>query len=212
MKLSGYTPEMVHIGFGMVSLPEGKMSTRKGRVVFLEEVIEKLVNLTKKTIQKKNPNLKNKDKIAKSVAIGALKFADLSQNKIKNIVFDWDKILDLTGDTGPYLQYAHVRCNSILQKEKPKSGKPIIKISEEKQLVMKLAEFPNVVEKAGIDYSIHSLAQYLLELAHIYSNFYEKCPVLNGENKNTRLQLVAATKNVLKIGLNLLGIEAPEKM
>lgn len=221
LELMGYphVKDCYHIWFGLVTLPEGKISTRKGRVVFIEDVLNKAVELAQKEVEAKNPELPAAEKklVAKAVGVGAIKFADLSQNKIKDIVFDLDKMVTFDGDTGPYLQYAHVRTCGILKKlgklEKPDFS--LLAKPEEKQLITKLAAFPDVVRKAALDFETHALADYLLALAHTFSLFYDKCPVAKEDNaslKAARASLVKGTQNVLCTGLALLGIEAPERM
>ncbi len=213
----GWWQDCVHVKFGMMSLPEGRISTRKGKYIELKQVLDLAVEKANKIIEEKNPSLKHKEETAKSVGIGAVKFADLSQNRIKNIVFDPDKMVSFEGDTGPYLQYAHVRCCSILEKAEDvqemtvnMSGLNPVEV----ELVKKLAKFPEIVKDAAHKQEPHRIAQYLLDLAHQFSAFYESTPVLKAEGtkKGRRIAMVKATENVLRIGLDLLGIQAPEKM
>ncbi len=219
LELMGYEwwKDCVHVKFGMMSLPEGRISTRKGKYVELKQVLDLAVEKAREIIEEKNPSLENKEETAKAVGIGALKFADLSQNRIKNIVFDPDKMISFEGDTGPYLQYAHVRCCGILEKA-GNSAETDVDMSglepAETELVKKLAEFPEIVKDAAHKQEPHRVAQYLLELSHQFSAFYESLPVLKaGETeKGRRLAMVDATRNVLKIGLELLGIHAPSRM
>lgn len=222
-KLGYITPEqkkdLVHVQFGMVSLPEGKMSTRKGRVVFLDHVIEEVTKMAEKTIEAKNPGLKNREQVAKQVGIGAIKYADLSRDRIKDIRFDWNEMLSFEGDTGPYMQYTHARACSILRKGKVKSTPKKIDAAlltdpKEKALVCKLIEFPVTIQKAAQDNKPHYIANYVFTLATAFNEFYQSVPVLRAEGslRNARLALVMATKEVLKSGLFLLGIEAPEEM
>jgi arginyl-tRNA synthetase len=208
-----------HLAYGMVKSKEGeKMSSRKGAGVLAVDFMDEVAGKAGEIMRKNNPALtdeKNK-KISEIVGVGALKFAMLSTEAHKDIHFDIEKILSFEGDTGPYLQYASVRCARILEKAQA-TGEPdysALKEPAEKQLVKKIAEFPSIVKKAALDYETHSLAQYLLELAHFFSDFYEKCPVLRAEQglMGARLEIVKATKNVLGAGLNLLGIETPEMM
>ncbi len=214
LELLGYEwfKDCEHVKFGLFSLPEGRISTRKGRFVKLEEVLDAAVEKAQRVIEEKNPGLEKKEEVAEKVGIGAVKFADLSQNRIKDVVFDLDRMVSFEGDTGPYLQYAHVRCKSILRKageQKTEVDYSLIREKEEKQLVMKIAEFPEVVFKAATSYEPHQLAQYLLELAHLFSVFYEKHKVMGNA---LRVQIVRAVANVLKNGLYLLGIEALDEM
>lgn len=205
-----------HVENGQIRLPEGKISTRLGRVIFLEDVLDKAVELALQTIKQKNPKLKNADKVAEQIGIGAIKFANLSQNRIKEVVFEWDKMLDFNGDTGPYLQYTHARACAILREAGSKSGKTKNKLSlsetEETNLAKKLSQFPNAILKSAENYEPHKIATYLLEVAHTFNAFYQKHRVLGSENEPSRLALVNATRIVLANGLQLLGIKALEEM
>ena len=214
LELLGYewNNDIEHVKFGLFSLPEGKLSTRKGRIIYLNDVLDKAVEKALEIINEKNSSLKNKSQVAEVIGVGAVKFGDLSQNKVKDVLFDFDKMVSFEGDTSPYLQYAYVRCNSILRKsnfdEQSVDFSKLIE-SEEKQLIMKVAEFPVVVERSALKFEPHLLANYLIELAHLFSVFYEKRKVAGN---NERLFLVRAVANVLKIGLKLLGIGVIEEM
>jgi arginyl-tRNA synthetase len=208
-----------HLAYEMVNLPGGKMSSRLGRIVILDEVIDDLVKLAYEEVEKRNPKLdkKTKERIAEMVGIGALKFAILRIEPEKVIVFNKKEIVQFQGDTGPYLQYAHTRCCGILRKAK--KWKPNFNIKnltdQEKQLIKTLSRFPKVVENAAKDLRPHYICNYAYELATTLDKFYEFCPVLRAENemlRNFRLSLVNATKIVLKNALNLIGIEALERM
>ena len=210
---------LVHVQFGMMSLPEGKMSTRKGRVVLLEHVISEVVDLADKTIMIKNPELKGRKKVAQEVGIGALKYADLSRDRIKDVRFDWDEILSFEGDTGPYVQYTHARACSILRKGKIKAPPKrmdagLLKGAKEALIIRKLAEFPETVARAAEDCKPHHIANYVYSLATLFNEFYQSVPVLKARKaeREARVALVFSVRNVLKSGLSLLGIEAPEEM
>lgn len=206
--------ECVHVDFGLITLPEGKMSTREGRVVFLEDVINKAISLAEKIIEEKNPELKNKKKVAKIVGIGAIIFNDLKQDRVKNVVFDWNKALSFEGDSCPYVQYACVRAKSILKKY----GKPVkyskvnYETEEEKQLVKKLAEFPLIIKNAANSYKPHLIAQYLIDVATLFNDFYGKHRVIADKKEKERIILVKCVEIVIKNGLGLLNIEVPENM
>ncbi len=207
-----------HVSFGMVRFQEGKMSTRKGRVILLEEVLSKAVELAQEIIQEKNPTLKNKEKVARQVGIGAVIFGDLNNDRSKDIVFNWKKILDFSGETAPYIQYSHARICSILRQEPLPIEAPIkgelYKAAEEKVVLLALGRFPAVLVKAAEVNKPSILARYLLVLARDFNHFYHNCPVLKvaGEKRIARLLLIDAVRLVLKKGLYLLGIEAPEEM
>ena len=215
----GRKKDLVHIVFGMISLPEGKMSTRKGRVVFLDHVIGEVIKMAEKTIQAKNPSLRNREEVAKQVGIGALKYADLSRDRIKDIRFDWNEMLSFEGDTGPYIQYTHARASSILRKGRiraipKKVDGGLLSDPKEKAIIRKLCEFPETVRRAAEDCKPHYIANYVFSLATLFNEFYQAVPVLRAEGKlrEARIALVMAARNVLRKGLYLLGIEAPEEM
>jgi len=208
-----------HLVYEMVNLPEGKMSSRLGRVVKLDEFIDEIVDLAAKEVEKRNPKLdeKSKKKIAESVGLGALKFALLKIEPGSVIIFNKEDVVQFQGDTGPYLQYACTRCAGILRKAG--KWKPNFKAEnlseEEKVLANTLMRFPDVIEQSVRDFKPHYICNYAYELATAFDKFYEANPVLKAESKdkkNFRLALVQATEIVLKNSLGLLGIEALEKM
>jgi arginyl-tRNA synthetase len=209
--------KLKHIDFGLIRFPEGKMSTRKGNVIFLEDVLNKSITLAKNIIEKKNPNLKDKEDIAKKVGIGAIIFGDLCNNRTKNINFDWDRMLSFEGETAPYIQYTCVRANSILKKAK-KSKKNtkigLLNKKEEAEIIKKLHNFPKIVQKVAETYKPHHLANYLIELSKKFNEYYNKHKILTGNEKEieTKLLLVRSVKQVIENGLFLLGIQSPENM
>jgi arginyl-tRNA synthetase len=212
--------ELVHIKHGLV-LGEGgkKFSTREGRNVSLSSALEKAVTLSRGIVEQKNPDLseKGKNEIAAAVGIGALKYNDLKENRTTDIVFDWEKMLDFTGDSGPYLQYTYARLKSILSKagEMKKFDPAALDGAAELALMRKIFEFPDIIEKSGTLYSTSTLATYLYKLASIANKFYETTPILKDDDaarRDARLALIATAARVLKNGLGLLGIEAPEKI
>jgi arginyl-tRNA synthetase len=204
-----------------VQLQEGKMSSREGRAVMLDEVIEKLIAMAKEEVEKRNKKLpeKEKQKLAEQIGIGALKYAIVRIEPENLITFDWKQMLSFDGNTGPYIQYAHTRCNSILKKAGKGKWKNVYSTNgmrdEEKNLVSMLARFHDVVIESARSIRPHHMCNYLYDLTTALNNFYEKCPVLKAESaqqKNFRLTLVDATREVLKQGMNLIGMEAPERM
>jgi len=220
-ELLGYDAKCVHVWFGLIRLPEGRMSTREGRVVFLEDVLREAVERAHTVIQDRDMTPDMKDQVARMVGIGAVKYADLSQDRTKDVVFDWNRMLSLGGDSAPYIQYAHTRAVSILRKAGAEaldlqSVVPGQLVDEtERHLVKTLARFPEVVELAAADYAPHRVASYLFELAQGFNRFYREVPVLKAEEGSlvaTRLKLVDFVRIVIRNGMALLGIECPESM
>ncbi|MBU2522680.1 MAG: arginine--tRNA ligase [Nanoarchaeota archaeon] len=207
----------VHVGFGMIYLPEGKISTRKGNLVFLEDVLQRIFELTREFIDK-DPKFskKEKEKIAKAVGISALIYGDLSNDRVKDIKFDWNRLLRLEGDSGPYIQYTYARASSIMKKEKVLQKLSSIPnmTKDEETLIKDLDSFPEVVENAAEHYSSHIIANYLLRTADHFSTFYEKCPVLTAEKevKAFRLHLTKAFAQVMENGMLLLGMVPLKRM
>jgi len=220
VKLMGYdwVKDCIHVPFGMVSLEDGTMSTRKGRVVFLEDVLKKAIEKTHDIIEERNPNLENKEEVAKQVGIGAIVFQELFNGRIKDYVFSWDKTLSFEGETGPYVQYAHARANRLLDKGEFSLEDDIdysLLNSEEEMAIIKLLyDFPNTVINSAEKYEPSFVTRHVTEIAKSFNRFYHNCPILSEDEgiRKARLLLVYATKAVLKTGLNLLGMEAPDKM
>ncbi|MEM2916432.1 MAG: arginine--tRNA ligase [Candidatus Woesearchaeota archaeon] len=224
MELLGYNKEMfAHVDFGFYLSPEGgKMATRKGKSIFMEDVLKETIELALKTINEKNPKLKNKEEVARIVAVGALFFGDLMNDRNKDIVFDIHRFLDFEGDTGPYLQYTHARASSIIKKAKEKKLTITTKVKfeslsepTEKKVITLLSEYPQAVKDSLRQYKPHILAQYLISLGRAFNEFYHSCPCLQEtdlEKQKARLLLIEGTRTVLKNGLSLLGITAPEEM
>lgn len=213
--------ELQHVVFGRMQFPEGKMSTREGKIIFLEEVLQKAEEKARAIVEEKNPELPSleKDKVAHSVGIGAVKYSILSQNRTTNVVFTWEKMLSLEGNSAPYLQYSYARACSILRKagsENPEFKDNNYKLNEyEEKILRHLTGFNGAIKSAAEEYKPNLLANYLYELTQEFNNFYNQVPVLQAEKeeeKKLRLKLVKAVTIVLKTGLNLLGLEAPERM
>ena len=213
-----YSSGLVHVPYGMVRLKTGKMSTREGTVIYLQDLIDDAIEKSKKIIEEKGVNVENKELLAKQIGIGALVFNDLKHNKIKDVVFDLNEVLRFDGETGPYVQYMYARICSILRK----SNIDIDSIKEntytyndlEKELIKLLAKLPKIIESAAESYEPSILTRYIIDVASAFSSFYNSNSVLCDEEniRNARLKLVYATGIVIKKGLNILGIETPEKM
>ncbi|MDD5133253.1 MAG: arginine--tRNA ligase [Candidatus Nanoarchaeia archaeon] len=217
LELLGYkwAKNCIHIEHGLYLDKEGKkFATRKGKTVFMEEILQETIDLAKKTIEKKNPKLKNKDEIARKIAIGAIFFGDLKNKRNNNIIFDIERFLDFEGDTGPYLQYSYARANSILEKVKTKKTTFKLKNLEEPEieLIKKLSAFPDIVNQSYTHLNPAIIANYSTELAQNFNEFYHKCPVINSEYKEQRISIVKAFMYIIKESLSLLGIETVQEM
>ena len=216
----GYTAELRHITFGSVLGEDRKlMKTRSGENVPLRELLEEACKRARKIIEEKNPQLSDDEKsdIAQKIGIGAVKYADLSQYRMTDYVFSWDKMLSLQGNTAPYLQNAYVRIRSIFRKageSAPRIDELVLADSAEINLAKRLCQFAETVPQVLNDFRPNILANYLFEAANSFHTFYEACPVLKSEEptRSSRLALCDLTARVLKHGLGLLGIQVPEKM
>ena len=211
-----WAKDMVHVAFGMVSLEEGTMSTRKGKVVFLEDVINKCCEKALSIINEKNPDLEDKEETAKAVGTGAVIFGALSSSRIKDIVFSYDKVLNFDGETGPYCQYTYARASSVMKKAGEFNGYivPNNLSDDEYALISALASYSEVINLSAERYEPSIITRYAVDLSEAFNKFYFDCKILgeNEEVKNFRLALTLATKTVLKNALSLLGIKTPEKM
>ena len=225
LELMGYewAKDCVHIPFGLVSLEEGTMSTRHGRVVFLEDVLNRAVDETRKIIREKGVATENIDETAKQVGTGAVIFQELSNNRIKDYVFSWDKVLDFNGETGPYVQYTYARAASLMRRAdagalaKAQAGDidvTYIRSDAAYELVKLLEAFPAVVVEAADKYEPSVVTRHIVDIAQSFNRFYhdEHIIVENIEEQAAKLALAQAAKNTIKNGLGLLGIQCPERM
>lgn len=227
IELMGYdwANSCVHVPFGMVRLEEGTMSTRHGRVVFLEDVLKGAIEKTAEIIKEKNPDVDNIEEITAQVGVGAVVFNELSNNRIKDYTFKWDQILNFDGETGPYVQYTHARCASVLRK----AGAESVAMAEETskldfsilngcnsayELTKLIYAFPEVIEQAGEKYEPSIITRHIIDIAQSFNKFYhdEQIIVENQSEKLVKLAVVIAAKTVIANGLALLGIKAPERM
>ena len=211
-----WAKDLVHVAYGMVSLEEGTMSTRKGNVVFLEDVINKCIEKAYAILDEKNPDLENKADVAQKVGVGAVIFGALYNSKIKDIVFSYDKVLNFDGETSVYVQYTCARANSVIQKGGVPTEYSIPELSaEEVELVKALATFPDAVQNAAEKYEPSFVARFAVDVSQKFNKFYFNCKILAAETeelKNFRLALTNATLQVLKNAFGLLGIGIPDKM
>jgi arginyl-tRNA synthetase len=218
-----WSPACEHVSFGTVLFGKEKMSTREGRVVLLDDILNEAKALALKECTAKNPDLANKDSVAEMVGIGAVIFGNLAAHRMRDFEFDWAQVIALDGETGPYVQYSFVRCHSLLEKAAEKGIE--IKAAppppgyefanEEEMLVLQLAKFRGVLHDVIRENEPFHLTHYLIDLAKAFNRFYYKLPVLQCTDPlamQLRLNLVQATRQALSNGLNLLGIRAPKEM
>ena len=214
-----YTNGLKHVSFGMVLLPTGKMSTREGNIVKLEELLNEAIQRAEQVIEEKNPSLDDKKDVAKKVGIGAVIFNDLANSRVKDEIFEWNQILNFQGETGPYIQYTYVRTKSVLEKAGYIPNIEDVKIEqlldEYSQNIIKLIySFEDILIQVTKTEEPSILSRYLIDLAKAFSSFYNENKII-GENKeiqDARIYLTYSVGKVLKIGANLLGIEMPDKM
>lgn len=222
VELMGYDwakTEPVHVPYGLVSLEGAKLSTRGGNIIYAEDILNEAINKIKEVIEEKNPDLEDKEEVAKKVGVGAIIFNDLYNQRIKDVSFKWEKILNFDGETGPYAQYTYARAASVLRRAGVESVDNDIDaevLSDEFSLALlkEISRFPQVVTDAGERLEPYIVARYVIAVAQAFNKFYNNCQI-NVEDekvKKARLKLVCITKNVLKNGLDLLGIQCPERM
>ena len=214
-----YTDGLEHVSYGMVHLKSGKMSTREGNVVKVEDLLDEAIQRAGKILEEKNPNIQNKEDIAKKVGIGAVIFNDLSNSRIKDEIFDWDTILNFQGETGPYIQYIYVRTKSVLENAENLPTLADVNIEdllneESIEIIKSIYNFEDVLKSVTDKNEPYLLSKYLIELAKKYSTFYNNYKILSGDKKqmNTRLYLTYMVNVVIRKGANLLGIKMPDKM
>ncbi len=218
-----WAKDCYHVSFGWVKLGDEMMSTRKGNTVFLEDVINKSVELAKKIIKENSPDHPNPDETAFAVGVGAVVFTDLAFKRDTDISFDWDRMLDFSGNTGPNLQYVHARICSVIRKY----GKPLpedfdasqLTLPEEFAIAKKLAEYPDIIEKAGDDFEPFIISSFLLELCGLFNTYYQRYRSAedrilssNEYKANARLILIDCVRLVVSSGLYILGLKAPKMM
>ena len=206
----------LHLSFGMYRFKgKGKMSTREGRTVYIKDLLKEAVRRVKEIIEKRGTPLKNKTHIAEQVGVGAVIFHDLMTDRLKDVDFEWECILDFEGQSGPFVQYAHVRCQSLLKKYKGQIEKTFSKTlfsEEELKLAWQILCFDEAVYQSFIKFKPHILAGYLLELSRGFNRFYHEEKILNSPKEKDKMFLVEMTRKVLKKGLSLLNMPLPEAM
>ena len=214
-----YAKGLIHVSYGMVNLPTGKMSTRLGNVVKIEDLLNGTIEKAKEIIADKNPDLENKEEVAKKVGIGAIIFNTLSTTTIKDQVFDWNTALNFQGETGPYIQYTYVRTKSVLEKAGSIPDIQNIKIENltdeySLDLIKLIYNFQDVLIQVTEKNEPSILSRYLIDLSKVFSSFYNENKIIVDDKdvQDARVYLTYATGKVLKIGANLLGIKMPDKM
>ncbi|MDI9471549.1 MAG: arginine--tRNA ligase [Tissierellia bacterium] len=209
--------DCVHVDHGLIMLKDGKLSSREGGVIFLEDVIQMAVQKTLELIDQKNPGLEDKEEVARQVGLGAIAYKELSTSRIKDYIFDWDEALSFEGETGPYLQYANVRAHSLLERgEADLKDIDYSHLTEEASslLIRELSSFDEVLETALEKHEPAILSRYLMGVAKLFNRFYQQVSVITEDEEATRakLALVKAVSQVLENGMKLINMEAPKKM
>jgi arginyl-tRNA synthetase len=229
VELMGYEwagSELFHVPFGQVSLEGAKIATRKGNVVLLEDIFAQAIDKVMEKIDENNPNLENKEEVARQVGVGAIVFSDLSTNRIKDVIFSWDEVLNFEGETGPYVQYTYARASSVMRKAAEanvdKSIAELLSVDASQllddttiSLFKTLQQFPEKILQACDKLEPSLVTRYLVDVAQSFNRFYRDCPILKVENealRSARLAVVQCTRLVLANGLRLIGIETPERM
>ncbi len=215
-----WAKDLIHVPFGTVSIEGAKLATRTGNVVLLEDIFRIATEKTLEIINQKNPDLEDKEAVASAVGVGAVVFHDLSNNRIKDVNFKWDEVLNFDGNTGPYVQYTYARCCGILEKT-PETlnikteNNFVLTEDAESALIKTLKLFPDKVRQARNELEPSVIARYLLDVCADFNRFYHDCPVLKCVDlavKDTRIALIKATSTVLKNGLTLIGLKCPRNI
>jgi arginyl-tRNA synthetase len=220
LELMGFdwAQDCVHVDFGLIKFNEMKMGTRRGNIIFLEDVLDRAVELAEQIVHEKNPDLADKQAVAEAVGLGAVIFADLSTRRVKDVNFEWEKVLTFEGETGPYVQYTHARACSVLRKANQAVALDAdcshLTQDEEFDLVRLLGNYPTVLHRAAESYEPFFVTDYLLTLSEHFNKYYHNHRILtdDAQIRAARLLLVKAVQLVIQSGLHLLGIKAPEEM
>ena len=214
-----YTKGLIHVPFGMVHLKSGKISTREGNIIKLEDLLKEAITRARTIIEEKNPNLENKEEVAKEVGVGAVIFNDLSNSRIKDEIFDWNTILNFQGETGPYIQYTYVRTRSVIDKAEciPDLKDIDIQLLQDEyslNIIKIIYNFEDILVQVTNKEEPSILSRYLIDLAKAFSNFYNENKILGEEKKfqDARIYLTSMVNKLLKTGASLLGIQMPNKM
>ena len=221
IELLGYDwyDQLVHVPYGLVSMEGGKLSTRSGNVIYAEEILHESIQKIYEIIEEKNPDLEDKETVARQVGIGAILFNDLYNQRIKDVVFNWDKILNFDGETGPYVQYTYARCASVMRKAgdvtiPEEIDYSVLTDDVTMNLLKDITRFPELIKDAADKYEPFMISRFAVSVAQHFNKFYHDCQI-NVEDENVkmaRLKVVSITMRVIKDALALLGIECPEQM
>ncbi len=211
--------QLIHIPYGLVSLEGAKLSTRSGNIIYAEDILLEAIAKIKEIIEEKNPELPDKDETAKKIGVGAVLFNDLYNQRIKDVSFKWEKLLNFDGETGPYVQYTHARCCSILRKLDDFTPSTDIDYSalsdaEAIELLKEISRFPKVIQDAADRYEPSAIARFAVDVSQAFNKFYNACRIHvdDASIRNARATLVYITKKTIKDAMELLGIECPEQM
>ncbi len=219
IELMGYpwAKDMVHVAFGMVSFEGQAFSTRAGNVLYLDDLLQRAQEKALDIIKEKSPDLDDKEAVARQVGVGALVFSALYNSRIKDVDFWWDRALNFDGETGPYVQYTHARCGSVLRKAEEITALPdfdALTDDEAQALLRLLSRFPEAVRDAAQRYEPSAVTRAVTEIAKAYNKFYYEHRILDGDNGQTaaRVMLTGIVRDVIRTGLWLIGLQAPERM
>lgn len=213
-----WAKDLVHVAYGMVSLEDGAMSTRHGRVVYLDDLLSRAIDQTRQIMREKTPDLADAEAVARQVGVGAVIFWALSNNRIKDVVFSWERALNFDGETGPYVQYTHARCKSVLRKAGQTLPEQVdyscLADAEAQRAARLVLDFPQVVREACNRYEPSLVTRHIVDIAQAYNKFYYEHRILDEDAavQGARLALTEAVSTVLAVGLSLLGIAAPDRM
>ena len=219
LKLMGdeWADDCIHVNFGLISLKDGALSTRQGRVLKLEDVLNKAIEKTREIIEKRNPNLENKEEVAKMVGTGAIVFQELFNQRIKDYVFDWDKTLSFEGETGPYAQYTYARSKSLIEKnggfDPAKVDFNLVK-DEAYEILKYVYDLPRTIVLAMEKYEAFYITRNIIDIAKSFNKYYAANQIITDDEKltNSRLAIVDIVQKAIKVGMNLIGVQTPDRM